>query len=372
MKQTLCVFVGTYTQPIRFGTGQILEGKGKGIHAYTLDLETGSLEERFVAPGVDNPSYLAFSPDQKYLYAVNELKKFQDQDSGAVSAFAVLPGASGLSFLNQRATGGTDPCHVIVNEKNTHVFVSNFMSGSVSVFPIEKDGSLGEMSCFIQHEGHSVNPKRQTGPHAHSLVFSPDQRFAFVPDLGIDRLMAYTPDFTSGQLTPAPVPFFAAMPGAGPRHCVFHPNGKVCYLINELGSSISVLNYDAAKGAFSCVQTASSVQSPCTPDTNICACVKVTPDGRFLYGSNRGEDSLAVFAIGPDGTLTRVDSVPCGGKTPRDFDIDPTGRCLICGNQDSDNITVFAIDGETGRLNPVFACDAPTPVCIKPVWMNIG
>lgn len=369
--QQLCVFVGTYTQPIRFGTGQILEGKGKGIYCYTMDLTTGKLTERFVTENVDNPSYLALSPDKKYLYAVNELKRFEDQDSGAVSAFSIDEGVKGLTFLNQHATRGTDPCHVIVDENQTNVFVSNFMSGSVCVFPVAPDGSLRPSSCFIQHAGSSVNPRRQTGPHAHSLIFSPDNRFAFVPDLGIDKLMCYEPDYDAGILAPAPTPYFTADPGAGPRHCVFHPNGKTCYLINELGSSIAVLEYNAEKGTFDKKQTVPSVVEEFDLSNNICACVKVTPDGRFLYGSNRGHDSLVIYAINADGTLTLVDFVSCGGQTPRDFDIDPTGRFLICGNQDSDNIVVFSIDPYTGKLAPVFEMEAYTPVCVKPVWMEV-
>lgn len=371
MKQILSVFVGTYTQPIRFGTGQILNGKGKGIYCYDFELSNGKLHERFVTENVDNPSYLAFSSDMRFLYAVNELKRFEEKDSGAVSAFSIQKSLSGLTFLNKQATMGTDPCHVILNSAQSHVFVSNFMSGSVSVFPVGPDGFLGEASCFVQHEGSSMNPKRQTGPHAHSLVFSPDERFAFVPDLGIDRLMTYIPDMQAGTLMPAPVPWYTAEPGAGPRHCVFHPYKSICYLINELGSSISVLKYQASAGSFECLQTVPSVLVPVTPDTNICACVKVTPDGRFLYGSNRGQDSIVIYGIEQDGTLAYIDTAPCGGQTPRDFDIDPTGRFLICGNQDSDNIVVFEIDPYNGDLSLVFECKAYTPVCIKPVWIRL-
>lgn len=370
MQQTLCVFVGTYTQPIRFGTGQLLEGKGQGIHAYTMDENSGTLKERFVAKGIDNPSYLAFSADKTHLYAVNELKRFQNQDSGAVSAFRLDKQASGLTFLNQQPTQGTDPCHVTLNAAQTHVYVSNFMSGSVSVFPIAPDGSLQDSCCFLQHHGSSVHPRRQTGPHAHSLVFTPDQRYALVPDLGLDRLMVYVPDSESGKLSPAPIPYFQTAPGSGPRHCVFHPNGKICYLINELGSSITVLRYDAAQGAFTAVQTVPSVVVPFDPESNICACIKMTPDGRFLYGSNRGQDTLVAYAVDPAGTLTYIDTFSSEGKTPRDFEIDPTGRFLLCGNQDSDCIAVFSIAPQTGELSLVSRCDAPTPVCIKPVFLQ--
>jgi 6-phosphogluconolactonase len=226
-KKSCAVFVGTYTEPILFGTGQILEGKGKGIYSFFLDLDTGALEPAGLTEGVVNPSYLTLSPDRKTLYAVNELKRFADADQGAVSAFRVSADDFSLQFINQKPTGGTDPCHVVMNKKGTHAFVSNFMSGSVCVFPVSSDGALEDASQFIQHHGSSVNPKRQKGPHAHSLIFAPDEAIAFVPDLGIDKLVAYRTDFESGHLVPSDPDGFKTEPGSGPRHCVFHPNGRI-------------------------------------------------------------------------------------------------------------------------------------------------
>jgi 6-phosphogluconolactonase len=359
------VLVGTYTQPIKFGTGQILNGKGEGIYSFFLDMETGVLEGEKLSPGIVNPSYLTLNQAANRLYAVNELKEYEGHASGAVSAFSFDPKTRELKLLNARATGGTDPCHVVLNSGDTHVFVSNFMSGSVCVFPIAEDGSLSEASQFIQHEGSSVNKARQSGPHAHSLIFDVSGRFAFVPDLGIDRLMAYQPDFSSGTLSPAPVPYYQATLGAGPRHCAFHPSGKYAYLINELSSSISALTYNGTEGSFRHLQTVPTVVEEFKGE-NSCADIQILPDGRFLYGSNRGHNSIVIYRIDPDtGLLSPVGFESSGGKIPRCFCIDPTGTFLLAANQDTDNIIVFRIDDATGKLEKVSEQAAPTPVCVK-------
>jgi 6-phosphogluconolactonase len=357
------VFVETYTQPIKFGTGQVLEGKGKGIYSFLLDMETGALREEKLGLGIVNPSYLTLNRAANRLYAVNELKEYEGRPSGAVSAFSFDPQTRELKLLNTRATGGTDPCHVTLDQENAHVFVSNFMSGSVCVFPLEEDGSLGEASQFIQHEGSSVNKTRQSGPHAHSLIFDISGRFAFVPDLGIDRLMAY--QTTSGTLTPAPVPFYRTAPGSGPRHCAFHQNGRYAYLINELGSSISALAYDKTEGFLRHLQTVPAVVEEFNGE-NSCADIQILPNGSFLYGSNRGHDSIIVYRIDPDtGLLSYVGFENSGGKIPRSFCIDPAGTFLLAANQDTDNIVVFRIDSATGKLKKVSEQFVPTPVCVK-------
>jgi 6-phosphogluconolactonase len=367
MASRTIVFVGTYTEPIRFGTGQILEGKGKGIYSFELNMQNGELKLIGENTGIVNPSYLTLDVTKKHLYAVNELKLFEGQASGAVSAFALDPSTFALTLLNQRATGGTDPCHVIVNEKNTHVFISNFMSGSVCVFPIGKDGSLESASQFIQHEGHSVNPKRQAGPHAHSLIFDKSNRYAFVPDLGIDRLMIYKTDFAKGTLTPGATPWYQTTPGAGPRHCEFTPDGRFSFLINELESSFSVLAYDEEAGSFKLVQTVPTVVDKGFTGETTCADLHLLPNGKFLYGSNRGHNSIVCYAVDTDsGRLTYVDITPCGGQIPRNFAIDPSGTYMLVANQDTDNIVVFRIDGSTGKLTKVSDTYAPTPVCVKP------
>ncbi|MBQ5950902.1 MAG: lactonase family protein [Lachnospiraceae bacterium] len=357
-------YVGTYTHPILFGTGEIFTGKGKGIYRLCLDDETGEIAlDPDPAPAV-NPSFVALSPDRKFLYAVNELKEFNGAFGGSASAFAVAQDGT-LTYLNSQPTMGTDPCHVAVNAAQTHVYVSNFMSGSVTVFPILEDGSLGEASDFHQHEGHGPIEARQKGPHAHSLTFSADQKFAFVPDLGIDQLVIYKTDFENGKLIPADVPFLQTFPGAGPRHCEFHPNQKWCYLINEIACSISLLYYHAEDGTFTLEQTVDTIP-PEEKAGNICADLHITPDGRFLYGSNRGHDSLTAFSIDPEtGHLTQFQSISCGGSVPRNFCIEKGGKFLLCGNQNTDNVAVFKICQECGKLTQIFDLPVPTPVCLR-------
>ena len=357
------VLVGTYTQPIKFGTGQILEGKGKGIYSFLLDMEKGVLEEEKLYPDILNPAYLTLNKTGNRVYAVNELKEYEGKASGAVSAFSFDPQSRSLKLLNMRATGGTDPCHITLDHNNTHVYVSNFMSGSVCIFPILEDGSLDEASQFIQHEGSSVDKVRQTSPHAHSLVFDNSGRFAFVPDLGMDCLVAYKTNNSSTVLTP--VPSYNTEPGSGPRHSTFHPNGKYHYVINEMSCSISALSYDETTGTFKHLQTVPTVVEDFS-GKNSCADIQIMPDGSFLYGSNRGHDSLVIYQIAPDtGLLSYIGFESSGGKIPRSFCIDPTGNFLLAANQDTDNIVVFRIDKETGKLKKVSEQAVLTPVCVK-------
>lgn len=369
MAKQLCVFVGTYTQPIKFGTGQILEGKGEGIYCYELDLKTGKLILISITAGIANPSYLVLDESRKFLYAVNELKEFEGKVSGAVSAFSIEP-ARKLSLINQKATLGTDPCYVTVNNKNTHIFVTNFASGSIGVFPKKADGSLEEHSQFIQHKGLSVDPKRQLGPHAHSLTFDRDNDYAFVPDLGIDKLMIYKFNHANGRLETGSTPYLASEPGAGPRCCVFHPEGRFCYLVNELNSTLSALSYDKAAGSFKAAQTVPTIIDGSGAE-NICADVQISPDGQYVYASNRGHDSIIIYRIDQaSGKLTYVATEPCGGKTPRNFAIDPTGTYLLVGNQDTDNIVVFARNLSDGTLKKASETKVGTPVCIKPYFLD--
>jgi 6-phosphogluconolactonase len=364
MASDVLVYVGTYTEPIRFGTGRVLQGKGEGIYVYRLDQASGALEPLSQTEST-NPSYLALDPTGRFLYAVNELKTYEGQASGTVSAFAVDGATGALQLLNRRLTGGTDPCHVVVNRDGTHVFVANFMSGSVCVLPVCDDGSLGEASDFIQHRGWSCDPVRQAGPHAHSVTLDPANRFALVPDLGLDRLLVYGFDRRRGTLAPADVPWIVTTPGAGPRHVAFHPGGAFAYLINELDSTVLALSYDATTGMLKERQTV-----PTLPDgfegTSTCADVHVSRSGAFLYGSNRGHDSLVIYAIDPPtGRLTYVGHEPTRGRTPRSFGIDPASRFLLVANQDSDAIVTFRVDPSTGTLAPTGrVTPVPTPVCV--------
>ncbi len=368
MKQTLRVYVGTYTEPIRFGTGKILEGKGEGIYLYEMDPSTGAMSARGITTGVVNPSYLAFGPGNRFLYAVNELKSYEGQASGSISAFAVDGKSGALALLNRQPTLGTDPCHVTVDPAGGHVLVANFMSGSVCVLPIRADGSLAAASDFVQHQGSSVDPARQSGPHAHAVTLDPAGRFAFVPDLGIDRVVVYRYQSAQGKLLPEESAWVRAKPGAGPRHLVFHPDGRKAYLINELNSTLAAYRYDPADGMLQEIHSVPTLP-PGFSGSSTCADVHVSPDGRFLFGSNRGHDSLVIYGIDPaDGRLAYVGHCPSGGRTPRNFALDPAGRFAIVANQDTDTIVTFGIDPRSGELGEAIqVTPVPTPVCVKVV-----
>jgi 6-phosphogluconolactonase len=365
-KNGLLVYVGTYTEKILFGTGQVFEGKGEGIHIYRMDPALGSLTPHHTVREIKNPSYLAFHPNRRFLYAVNELKSYKGEATGTLSAFTVDPDTGRLEFINIVATHGTDPCHVTVDSNGKCALVSNFASGSVAVLPIRDDGGLAEASDVVQHQGSSVDPVRQLGPHAHSVTLDASNRFAYVPDLGLDKLMIYRFDADAGKLKPHEQPSFKTEPGAGPRHFVFHPNSSYAYLINELDSTIVSLGYDTEKGTVEEIQTVPALPKSFRGNST-CADILVDPTGQFLYASNRGHDSIAAYRIdGASGELSLVGHESTGGKTPRNFTIDPSGTFLFAANQDTNNIVHFRIDGKTGRLTPAGETrNAPTPVCLK-------
>ncbi len=365
MMETL-VFFGTYTEPILFGTGKILQGTGEGIYVYRLDAASGALQFVSKTTGIPNPSYLAFDVTQRFLYVVNELKIWDGHPSGTVSAFAVEASTGRLEFLNRQLTHGTDPCHVLVDGQGKYVFVANFASGSVCVLPVRADGSLEAASDFVQHQGASIDPARQKGAHAHAVTLDAANRFAFVPDLGLDRLLVYRFDAQRGMLEAHTVPWIKMKPGAGPRHLVFHPGGAFAYLVNELDSTVVVLAYDGRSGTFECRQTVSTLPAGFA-GASTCADIQVAPSGAFVYASNRGHDSIAIYRVDPVvGTLNCVGHQASGGQTPRSFGIDPTGAWLLVANQDSDTVVTLRIDPVTGKLTPTGeAAHVPTPVCVK-------
>jgi 6-phosphogluconolactonase len=352
-KGELFVYVGTYTGPT-----------SKGIYAYRFDAAGRLTPLGLVAESV-NPSFLAVDPSRRFLYAVNEISNFGGQKSGAVSAFAIDRGTGKLTFLNQVSSRGAGPCHVGLDKTGKYVLVADYEAGSVAVFPVLADGRLGEASAFVQHQGHGVNPERQEGPHAHSIALSPDNRFALAADLGLDELLVYRFDATQGSLAANRPPFAKVHPGAGPRHFDFSPSGKFVYLINEMGSTVTAFSYDAARGALRELQTISTLPKDFKGQSDA-AEVQVHPSGKFLYGSNRGHDSIAVFAIDArNGTLAPAEHVLTQGKTPRNFAIDPTGSYLFAANQDSNNIVVFRIDSQTGHLTPTGqVLEVSSPVCV--------
>lgn len=354
-KGDLLIYIGTYT------------GKGsKGIYAYRLDPATGKVSEIGLAAEVSSPSFLAVHPNRKFVYAVSET----DQ-GGAVSAFAIDAATGKLKFLNRVSTKGNGPCYVSVDRSGKCAMIANYGSGSVEAYPIKADGSLDKASAFVQHTGSGADKSRQEGPHAHSINPSLDNRFAMAADLGLDKMLVYKLDPAKGTLTPNQPPSVSVKPGSGPRHFAFHPSGKFAYVINEIASTVTAFSYDAAAGALTGIQTISTKPKDHKGE-NDTAEVQVHPNGKFLYGSNRGHNSIAVFAIDPaKGTLTPIEHVSTQGKIPRNFGIDPTGTWLLAANEDTDNVVVFRIDANTGRLTPTGQeLKVSKPVCVK--FVKVG
>jgi 6-phosphogluconolactonase len=350
-------YVGTYTE----------EGsKSKGIYAYRFDPATGQATPLGLAAETVNPSFVAVNPGGKYLYAVNEVQNYKGPNSGGVSAFSIDQATGKLTFLNEVPSRGADPCYIIVDNAGKYVLVANYTGGSIAVFPILEGGKIGEASTFVQHSGHGADPKRQEGPHAHSIDLSPDNRFAFVDDLGLDEILAYKYDAARGSLTSNDPPFINLDPGAGPRHFALHPSGKFAYVVAEMQSTVTALSVDLKAGTVKRLQTLSTLPKDFKGE-NDDAEVHVHPSGKFLYTSNRGHDSIAVFAIDPaKGTLMLLDHASTGGNIPRSFEIDPTGKFLFAENQKSDDIVIFRIDEKTGRLSPTGQkLDVASPVCVK-------
>jgi 6-phosphogluconolactonase len=369
------LFVGTYT-----------EKESKGIYAYRFDATTSELTPLGVAAETTNPSFLAIDPSRRFLYAVNEVPKYKGADSGAVSAFAIDRQTGKLSLLNELASRGADPCYIAFDKIGKYALVANYTGGSVAVFPVrndarsdarddaQADGHIGESSAFVQHVGSSVNKERQEGPHAHWIETTPDNRFAIAVDLGLDKLLVYRFDADAknnaktkpGALTANDPPYAELAPGAGPRHLAFHPNGKSAYVINELQSSITAFSYDANRGELHMLKTVSTLPKGFS-GSNDAAEIKVHPSGKFLFASNRGHNSIALFSIDSHtGALTLVDHFPTQGKTPRNFEIDPTGKFLFVANQDTNNIVVLRVDPNSGRLTPTGqTLHVPSPVCLK-------
>jgi len=353
------LFVGTYTE----------KQQSKGIYAYRFDPASTELTSLGVAVETTNPSFLAIDPSHRFLYAVNEVGKYKDASSGAVSAFAIDAqkgsGPSGkLQLLNEVASRGADPCYIAFDKTGKFVLVANYTGGSVAVFPVQPNGHIGEASAFVQHTGSSVNHERQEGPHAHWIETTPDNRFAIAVDLGLDELLVYRFDVRNGSLSPNNPPYAKLDPGAGPRHVAFHPDGKFVYVVNEIQSTVTAFAYDAGHGALNKLKTVSTLPKNFSGN-NDTAEIKVHPSGKFLYASNRGHDTIALFSIDKSGALTLTDHFPTQGKTPRNFEIDPTGKLLFVANQNTNNITVFQIDPTTGRLTAKKTIDAPAPVSLQ-------
>ncbi|HYN24811.1 MAG TPA: lactonase family protein, partial [Pyrinomonadaceae bacterium] len=347
----LTLYVGTYTS-----------GKSEGIYVYRMDRVSGELK-RFNSVQSVNPSFLAIDRSKRYLYAVNEVQEFGGKAGGAVSAFAIDTG--NLRFLNQQASLGADPCHLTVDRKRKSLLVANYTGGNVAVLAIQRDGSLGPATDLEQHEGSSTK-EQQKGPHAHCIILDRSERHALAADLGIDKVMIYRFNQTTGKLRPGKQPWAPLQPGAGPRHLTLHPSGKYLYVINELDSTLTAFRYDGVNGTLSPLDTVSTLPSNFS-GSSYCADVHVAPLGKFLYGSNRGHDSIVGFAIDQrTGKLKQLEHVSTEGKWPRNFTIDPAGRFLLVANQHTDNVVTFRIDAQTGRLKPTgHVAEIPVPVCLK-------
>ncbi len=349
------VYFGTYTQR-----------DSQGIYLSTLDTKSGTLSPAQLVAECADPSFLAIHPTRPLLYVVNETDQFQGEPGGYLTAYAVNSENGSLSELNQEASHGAAPCHLVVDSAGGHVLVANYSSGTVAVLPINDDGSLAAASCVVQHEGSSVNPQRQQGPHAHSINLDPSGQFAVVCDLGLDKVLVYRYDADAGTLTPHEPPSASVPPGGGPRHFAFHPSGRFGYANLEITSAIQAFRYHEPTGVLYGFQTISTIPDD-APAGNSTAEIQVHPSGSFVYCSNRGHDSIAVYSVnGESGALTLVENEPTHGQMPRNFGIDPSGTFLIAANQETDNVVVFRIDKETGRLSATgHSLRVPMPVCVK-------
>ena len=354
---SMLVYFGTYT-------GE----KSQGIYVSTLDMQTGALSPPQLAAETPSPSFLAVHPARDFLYAINEISEFEGKPGGAVSAFSMDRASGTLKAINRQSTVGPGPAHLVVDAAGRHVLVANYGGGSVAVLPIGPDGALQPASSFVQHRGSGGNPDRQKAPHAHAVQLDAANRFAYVPDLGIDKVLIYRFDSDKGTLAPND-PGGAALPaGSGPRHFAFGPQGRFAFVINELTLTITSFQVDSEGGGLTAVHTVSTLPAGETVQKGYSTAeVQVHPSGRFLYGSNRGHDTIAVFTLDREtGRLTPIQHEPTQGSTPRNFGIDPTGTYLLAANQRSDSVVVFRIDAGTGRLTPTgHTVKVGSPVAVK-------
>ena len=355
-QNAMLVFVGTYTS-----------GRSEGIYTLKLDPATGMLSPLAVTKGIKNPSFVAVHPNGRLLYSVSEISDLDGKPTGGVTAFVLNPESGALTALNSQPSHGGGPCYVTVDRTGKCVLAANYGGGSVVSFPVAEDGQLGPAVSSIQHEGTGVNPRRQEGPHAHSINVDATNRFAIAADLGLDKLLVYKLDPATATLVPNMPPAGVVPPGSGPRHFAFHPNGKLAYTNNELTSTVTLLDWNADLGVLAARQTISTLPADFPQERNSTAEIQIHPSGSFVYVSNRGHDSLAIFGVDPQtGELHAIGHQATGGKTPRNFGIDPTGTFLLAANQDSDTIQVFRIDQTSGLLMPVAGpVDVPSPVCVK-------
>ena len=343
-------------------------GDKGAIHAFQFDTTNGALKPLHRTTDIRNPFFIAISPDRHFLFAI-DAEKFGGTENEFVAAYAIEGRTGALKRLNQQSTHGRASCYLDVDATGKTVVVANYSSGSVAALSVQKDGSLGEAASFVQHSGSGFDPARQKGPNAHSIVISPDNRFALAADLGIDKILIYRLDAATAKLTSNEAQPFAKMPpGSGPRHLTFHPNGKRVYVISELKNTVTFFDYTADSGTLTERQTISTLPADFT-GKSFCADLKITPDGRFLYGTNRGHDSIAAYRIADDGRLSLITIQPSLGKGPQNLLITPDGQWLLCANMPGNSVVVFRIDPKTGDLKAAGEPVAmPMPSCIR--WMK--
>ena len=357
MKDTF-VYVGTYTNG---------ESQSEGIYVYRFDAAIGGLTHLSTCTGIDNPSFLDYSPDKKFLYVVSEVDQINGVAGGGMAAYSIDSYTGALTFLNMESTHGAYPCHVQLDKSGKYVMAANYMGGNIAVFPILENGTVGPACDVVQHTDFSeVNPERQEAPHAHSVNVSPDNKWVYAADLGADKVMVYGLDLEVGKLKPAAKPFIDVSPGDGPRHWDFHPNGKWAYLINELGDTIIAYNYNAEDGSLEAINTVKTLPEDFSAWSDT-ADIHVHPNGRFVYGTNRGHDSLVVCEVDQiTGALSVLGYQSTLGAYPRNFRIDPSGTYLLVANRDTNDITTFVIDQDSGLLSPNGqVTTVPQPVCAR-------
>ena len=352
--EDLLVFVSA------FATGD--EG---AIHAYSLNSESGQLVLLRRTTDVQNPFFLAISPDRKFLYSIHAPGQFGGTENEQVSAYRVVGNAGELKLLNHTSTLGTAACYLDVDATGKTVLIANYSTGSIASLPVHSDGALGAAATFVQHKGSGVDKTRQDGPHAHCIVVSPDNRFVLSADLGLDQILCYRLDAATSTLVPSAQPFVRTPPGAGPRHLTFHPDGKHVYVINELSNSVTLFDFRPDSGILTEQQTIATLPSDFS-GTSYCADLKITPNGRFLYGTNRGHDSIAAYRLDENGRLTLLSIESSLGKGPQNLVITPDGKHLLCANMPGNNLVVFQINMDTGKLTKAAEpVSIPSPSCIR-------
>ena len=367
MSTRTLAFIGTLNRPAPYFSSC----SGPGLAVMGFDEATGALSPLHETGGIDNPSYLTLDPAGGALYATSEVYGWPE---GVVTAYRIDRATGALTYINKQATRGSIAAHASFDHTGRWLFVSNYRMGedgvrpqqAVAVLPSAADGGIGPAACSVAHQGSGPNTARQEAPHPHCAIISPDNRFVLVADLGIDRIVVYAFDATTGQLTPAPAPFVQSAPGNGPRHLVFAPDGRSVFATNELASSVSAFAWNPATGALTNVQTASTLPPEGHPD-NTCSDIGISADGRFLYAANRGHHSIACFAVeAGSGRLAAIGHCPIFGDTPRQFSIDLSGNFLLITNQNSDQVSVLKRDPATGLLSGSGQQGAVgRPMCVK-------